>query len=879
MIEDSESDFFLLVHALRRGGIDPVAQRVETADGVLAAFSHPAGLEAIIADCNMPQLDMDTALEIWRDHTDENIPFILFSGAIQEEEAVRLMKMGAHDFIRKDNLARLLPALERELREAKKRREHKIAIAALKESEKKYRMLMESANDAILVVDIETGRIQDANEMAGFLLDRPIYQVIDMYWNELFSPSQREQCELFFQKTVQNGKGTAEEIYIRHSSRKQVAVEVRAAVVEIGGKKLLQGIFRDISTRKMAEEALREGERRLAKAQEMGKMGSWSWDLISQQENWSDQTFRIFNIQPDPQKNLHQVFLRAIHPEDMAAVQHNLSLALANPMATYDMEYRLLLADGSVHYVHSKGEVIRDAHGQAIHMEGIVQDITQYKQIETALWESENRYRALFDTMTSGVAVFRPEKNGQDFIFQELNKAAEEIIQLSREHILDRRLTEIWPPSLHFGLLTTFQTVYTTGKPIHHPVTQHKDKQFFSWVEHFVYRLFSGEVVTVFDDITLRRKAEEDLRASEAKLRSLLDHSPDIILMFNQKREVLFQNRSIRHFPLDNLAPVYQSRFEELLEKIFTTGEVSSFTFPSGDASWWEIRLAPIYHVKCIHSVMAILTDITQQRVYQAQTLRNARLASLGVLSASVAHEVNNPNNAILFNAGLLYEAWQDAVPFFKRAQREEGEFLLAGIPITEALETLPKLLMGIMRSSDRIKNIVQDLKHLSRQDKGELNQKVPMFEVIQGAISILQNQIRKNTDHFYLDTPLSSPFVQGNSQQLEQVFINVILNALQALKSRDKKIWVTITIDNNQYVMVKVQDEGIGIDQQDLKKLTDPFFTTKLEAEGTGLGLSISHTIITNHQGVLEFESQKGVGTTVIIKLPLYETNEEATS
>ena len=134
----------------------------------------------------------------------------------------------------------------------------------------------------------------------------------------------------------------------------------------------------------------------------------------------------------------------------------------------------------------------------------------------------------------------------------------------------------------------------------------------------------------------------------------------------------------------------------------------------------------------------------------------------------------------------------------------------------------------------------------------------------------ILHNQIQKLTDTCVLEVPDGLPLVSGNSQQLEQVFINVLLNALQALPDRSKGVHVSASYDpGTDLLTVAFRDEGTGIPERDMGRLTEPFFTTRTHAGGTGLGLSISRSIVERHGGSMGFESVLGVGTTVSIQLP----------
>jgi signal transduction histidine kinase len=159
----------------------------------------------------------------------------------------------------------------------------------------------------------------------------------------------------------------------------------------------------------------------------------------------------------------------------------------------------------------------------------------------------------------------------------------------------------------------------------------------------------------------------------------------------------------------------------------------------------------------------------------------------------------------------------------------------------------------------------------MSRQDAGTLTESVDIQQVLEATVMILHNQIQKFTDLCEVSIPDNLPRIQGNSQQLEQVFINLLLNALQSLADRSKGVFIRAGFDgDNDELWVAIRDEGRGISQRDMGRLTEPFFTTRTDTGGTGLGLSISRSIVERHGGAMSFRSEQGQGTEVKIRLPL---------
>gem|GEM_PF-1208128 len=386
-------------------------------------------------------------------------------------------------------------------------------------------------------------------------------------------------------------------------------------------------------------------------------------------------------------------------------------------------------------------------------------------------------------------------------------------------------------------------------------------------------------IVGFIEDITEKKLADEALKESEAKLRDMFQQSPDIIMTVDEKGKILLMNRSIPELPAaramgrNSLALMphgFRKWFRRELKRVFNKAASPQFEYSADDGTFWEGRIVPIRADGPVTAAMVIASDVTEKRSLEIQAQRNARLASIGVLSAGVAHEINNPNNAINFNAALISRAWSDIGPILAEYFKEQGDFALGGLAYSEAREIFPKLLSEITKNSERIRSIVQNLKHMARQDQGKLTEEVDIQQVLESTLMILHNQIQKFTDHCTLDVPDGLPRVKGNSQQLEQVFINVLMNALQALPERSHGIFISARFNHDSANLeIRFRDEGSGISERDLGRLTEPFFTTRTDTGGTGLGLSITRSIVEKHGGNLTFDSEPGKGTTVCIRIP----------
>ena len=262
-----------------------------------------------------------------------------------------------------------------------------------------------------------------------------------------------------------------------------------------------------------------------------------------------------------------------------------------------------------------------------------------------------------------------------------------------------------------------------------------------------------------------------------------------------------------------------------------------------------------------------------QVQASQSRLIQAHKLASIGMLASGVAHEINNPNNYIAFNSDLLTGIWNDALPVLSAHADDHPGFALGGLPFDEIPATTERLLNGLADGSRRISTIVSQLKQYARPGSDACQPGFDVNRAVTNAVVLLDHHIRRQTDAFRLELGNDLPPAQGAPQQIEQVLINLITNALQALSGREREVSVNTFRDSGSgEIVIEVADQGQGMAPQTLLRLKEPFFSTRQEAGGTGLGLSISDSIIQEHGGTLTFESEPGKGTRAIVRLKVVE-------
>ena len=413
--------------------------------------------------------------------------------------------------------------------------------------------------------------------------------------------------------------------------------------------------------------------------------------------------------------------------------------------------------------------------------------------------------------------------------------------------------------------------------------------------------LFAGSLTisgVLARNILRRRKAEARLRDSEQNYRQLsqqfeviLDGIPDGVTLVSTDMKVVWSNKGAGGYgglipgsgiPGEYCCKVLYDRMD-LCEncpalEAFRTGRGAEANITAPDGRLLEVKAFPLRdHQQTVTHAILLASDVTEKEKLREEAERSCRLASLGELAAGIAHEINNPNALILLNASLVQKACRDAAPILHERFQTTGDFPLGGLPFSEMSQELPHLFAELMEGAERIRRIVADLKDFARPETGDMNTRIDLNEVVITATRLLGNAIKQATDHFQAGYQENLPNIHGNFQKLEQVVVNLLLNACQALPNRDHGLMVETGYDPfRKNVWLRIGDEGEGIAAEDLRHITDPFFTTKRDCGGTGLGLSVSARIIKDHQGDLEFSSTPGVGTVALLRLPAAQPSQE---
>jgi len=659
-------------------------------------------------------------------------------------------------------------------------------------------------------------------------------------------------------------------------------------VTEIAGRSLVVGSIQDVSESMNVELALRasdaarrQAHAQLSEAQHLSKTGSFTSDLQLDQHTWSDEYYRIFELDPRTRPSVEAVRAR-VHPDDLGSFDAEIERGLAGSNA--DFTFRIVTPQHGLKYLRGVARLIEHVAGRPIFM-GTVQDISEAKLAEEALTGREHDLRKAYSYLTEAQSlsktgsftwdVLADEHNWSDeirriFDFDPEAKVTIEMIQRAIHPDDMAQVESVIGEAVRgrdFDL--QFRIVTSTGALRHAHVVGHR-------IAHITDRpVFVGAL----QDVTESKVAEAALKDSEAELRRANSY-----LTIAQR---LSKTGSFTWDPSSN-----ESRWSDEMYRIFglepdrpvPAGLAAKLVHPDDlpviDALMRDARngkdfdvefrlIAPHDSIKHVHIVGNLLDealghpvfvgavqDVTDRKLAEeglsrarSELTHVARATALSAVTASIAHEVNQPLAGIITNADTCLRMLAQDPPNIEGARATTQRTLRDGHRAVEVVKRLRALFAGKPLGSERV-----DVNDAAR-------------EILLLSSSELQRERVVLHTQFAVDLPV----VIGDRVQLQQVILNLVLNATQAMRpieGRPRDLRVSTARLGSDAVVLAVSDSGVGADAEDLEQLFNAFYTTK--PDGMGVGLSISRSIIDAHGGRLWANSNDGPGLTVSFSIPI---------
>ncbi len=358
---------------------------------------------------------------------------------------------------------------------------------------------------------------------------------------------------------------------------------------------------------------------------------------------------------------------------------------------------------------------------------------------------------------------------------------------------------------------------------------------------------------------------------SKGRLETMFEAIPDDVVLIDKNRKIVMTNRD----DIQAGGHCYEGFFGRdrpcedcRLARILKDKTPLTISIKHEDR-YLQVHALPVYNKD--HEVDGILEfyrDVTLEKTYEQQLQQADKLASLGQLVSGIGHEINNPNQFIRGNIKIIKQSLDDMLPIVDDHYASHQDLKIARLKYDFFREHIMTLVDDMAHGSERIKAIVESLRNFARKDEGLLVDTVDINTLIEASARLVHNEVHKRAE-IELDLVPNLPTFIGNSQKIEQVLINLLVNAGQAMPDDGKGMIKVRTGEDGGNIVVKIEDNGKGMTEKTRKMIFDPFFTTKRAKGGTGLGLAIAFKIISEHGGSISVSSELNVGTTFTIRIP----------
>jgi PAS domain S-box-containing protein len=943
LLEDCEDDALLIVRELERQGFDVKWERAWTAPAMKSLLDAESW-DVVLSDYSMPGFDAPAALQLLQG-SGQDIPFIVVSGTIGEEAAVALMKNGAHDYIMKGRLARLGAAIEREIRDAGIRREHQNAVVKVQHLNRVLRairnvnQLIAREKDPLRLIEggceclVET-RGYDA---AWIVLLNERHETTAVRgrgyknaWGDIRTSLERGALPLCAVEALASSKvvfvdeqatacqDCAVHQHLGFHKTLTVRIEHQERVYGLMAVTLLGGVPIDEFETSLFEEvagdlgfALWGIETEAERLRSEGALREEQALLLTIARNFPNSYLSIVDEELRVVFSSGQEFAkRGLDPRDYEGMTveqvfgEQAGVVTEHYLQTFqgqETTFELVVDDQTQLY---KTVPLRDEQGEVHRILAVVENITERKRAEDALRLEKDFNETLIRTAQTIVLVLDTE--GRIVLFNPYLEALS-------GHTLEEMRGEDWcstflPQRNRAGTRELFRQAIdddATRGNVDVLLTRDGRELLIEWYDK-VLKDGQGQttgLLCIGQDVTAREQAEGRLKESEAYLTNIINAIGDPVFVKDEDLRFTLINEAVctllgkaqheligttgaefllaeelDHF-LSVDREVLSSGVENICEEPLTANDGTVRTVVTKKTLYVDSRGAK--------HIVGVIRDMSEIKQMQAQIAQSDRLATMGMLAAGVAHEINNPLAYVLYNLESLSDDLSQLSSSLRkglgiiveRVGHEEWASLMGKdqeLLNPSMLDDIRDRFKDALQGTHRIRDVARGLGMFSRVEREQMVP-VVLMHVIEVAISMASNEIKYRA-RLVKEYGATSTILASDGR-LSQVFLNLLINAAHAIQEGDverNEIRVR-TWQEGDEVFAEVRDTGKGIAREHLGRLFEPFFTTKEIGVGTGLGLPISKKIIEEYGGRIEVESEIGAGTRFVVCLPVDRAEERA--
>ena len=773
----------------------------------------------------------------------------------------------------------------------------------------KYKLLLEAAPNAIVLADIDTGRIVDTNQKAADLIGASEEELTGRPQTALHPDGEADRYRRLFQECCQPGlEGTADQfedgssIYVQTDSGEKVPVEISAATVELGDQRLAVGIFRDITERRRRKRRLERQNDLFNRAQEIADVGGWDYDVQTGTLRWTPEVYRIHGRSPEAEPALDDV-ISYYHPDDRPKLEEAVTDAIENGVP-YDLELRLCTETGEERWVRTRGEPQRE-DGTVSRVRGTIQDITEQHKVEEELRDTKRFYEQVLKETPIDLAVF-----GADGRFEYVNSQSvgdpevrEWLIGHTNEEYCRKRDLD---PELGKRRDRAIRTAVQEKRTTELEERLETDQGTVSYLRvHSPVTNVEGEVTHVAAygvNITERKRREHALRERQGKIEALYEATRHVLTaerpaeisdrihellghLFDYPLRsigfvdgpVILPERTVMECP-DVPSPGPRPRSGSSLSanalRIGDTIVAEDASTLDNDVEYGPLRstaAVPIgeegvvvigkttvedfdpFNLRLIE-ILSSYAALVLERLDQEETLRRAKkeaeeAAQLkSAMLANMSHEIRTPLTSIIGFAEALGE----------KAQQDETSSRFAEL---------------IEKSGRRLLYTLDGVLTLSKLEAGRMEldaQPIDLVDQVRDVAGEFHSKAEEKGLDLQIDTGGASACARADTGGVQIVLQNLLSNAIKY--TEDGQVHIQVR-EEERSVVVAVEDTGIGMDPARAEKLFEPF-RQRSEGlsrayEGTGLGLAVTKRAVNQMGGHVEVETEKGEGSRFTVRFP----------